>query len=858
MKVQKQILAFGIFTTLFVVVFLTLININHRQVLKNQEWVTHTGKVITELDNVEALTSNIESNTRGFVISDRKEFINDLSRRKDSIKSSIAKLKVWNSHNPVQYADILRLDSFVNQKVNFNDQIIREHFQDKQEGGKNLIKTMKGKELMEEILTSIHSIKQREGKILTSNFSENVESLEANYSLQFISSIIAFIIIIGILQILNRGMNNRKEAESRLAESQQRMSAVLNSAKEAVILIKKDSTLVLINEHANEMSVQHSGKELKEGMKFFDFFPPERIPYYQAIFEKVIQGEMQIGDVKLNSPMGPRWYETVFYPVKNEKGIVENICISTREVTERIKYQEELLAAKKKAESAERLQETFLANMSHEIRTPMNGIVGMTDILSSTVLTSEQRSIVKTIKKSSDTLLFLINDILDLSKIKAGKLNIEKVPFELNEVLDSVATPFDIKAKFNNINFEVNSNIDFPLHIVGDQFRLIQILNNLLGNAIKFTKEGSVILTIEEKRVSSGKVELHFSVADTGIGIEQDKLESIFKSFEQGTNSITREFGGTGLGLSITKKLIELQDGTISVESVHGKGTTFRFTIPYDLAQTKVKPVAIRHEPVDFTLLKGRKVLIVEDNEINQMVISQTLRKVGIEYTIANHGKEAVEILDKGQQFDLIIMDLHMPELDGYRTTTVIRNDLKIHTPIIAMTASVLQDERNKCLKLGMNDYIAKPFDQAELFASISRLLGEKTVPVIWEKKEDNAVFDLQFLNELGDDKYTGEVLAHFLQTTPDALQSIQDAYSNRNPESVFFTVHKLKSALGLLKINGMLNTCHVVESLTRDKAHLGENEWKQVDTLLNDLMVQFSEVSPLIEDELSKRLAII
>jgi PAS domain S-box-containing protein len=858
MKIQKQISAFGILTTIFVIVFLALININHKQVLKNQEWVNHTGNVISEVDNIEVLVAGIESNTRGYVISDNNEFIRDIAKKKDSILRSFAKLKAWNNHSPDQYNDVIHLEALVSEKMKFNARIIEEHNRDRENGGKMLVKTLKGKLLMDQILASIEKIKQEESAILSSNISKNVDSLESNYSLQFISAVITFLVIMGILQVLNKGLNNRKEAELRLAESQSRMSAVLNSAKEAVILIKKDSTLVLINEYAKEMSIQHSGKELQEGMKFFDFFPEEKIPYYQAIFDKVIQGEVQIGDVQLNSPEGPRWYETVFYPVKNKKGIVDNICISTREITERLKYQEELLAAKKKAESAERLQETFLANMSHEIRTPMNGIVGMTDILSSTVLTNEQRNIVKTIKKSSDTLLFLINDILDLSKIKAGKLNIEKVPFEFNEVLDSVTTPFEIKAKFNNIQFEVKNKINFPLHIIGDQFRLIQILNNLLGNAIKFTKEGGVTLTIEEEKVSPKQIQLQFSVSDTGIGIEEDKLESIFKSFEQGTNSITREFGGTGLGLSITKKLIELQKGSISVESVYGKGTTFRFNIPYELAELKVKPVGMRQEPVDFTVLKGRKVLVVEDNEINQMVISQTLRKVGIDYTIANHGKEAVHILQGGKEFDLIIMDLHMPELDGYRTTTVIRNELNIHIPIIAMTASVLQDERNKCLQLGMNDYIAKPFDQAELFASISRLLGQNINHIAWERKIEDSVFDLQFLNELGDEKYTGEVLSHFLQTTPTALDSIQEAFSNRDPEAIFFTVHKLKSALGLLKINGMLNTCHLIESLTRDKILLVEHEWKQVASMLTDLQNQFKEVSPLIVVELSKRIAII
>ncbi len=394
----------------------------------------------------------------------------------------------------------------------------------------------------------------------------------------------------------------------------------------------------------------------------------------------------------------------------------------------RLKYirktQKIIKKEKEKAQASERAKHQFLANMSHEIRTPMNAIKGMTDILIRRNPKEDQKEYLDGIKQSSDSLLIIINDILDISKIEAGKIELEHEPFSINNLVNEVHTIMEFKAEEKGL--ELNKDIpDEELYVKGDATRLRQILINLIGNAIKFTEKGMVTTAIKCEQEGE-MIQVHFTVSDTGIGIDRDKLEKIFVSFEQAYSDTSRKFEGTGLGLSISKKLVELHNGKIWIKSQKDKGSQFHFTIPYEIAATSVKEVKkIASDSNIGDQLKGIRILLVEDNQFNAVVAQEELEDAikEIHLDVAENGTIAVERL-KSNDYDVVLMDVQMPKMNGYEATKVIRafENGKAHIPIIAMTANVLKEEVEACYQAGMNDFIGKPFDIEELLSKIFNL----------------------------------------------------------------------------------------------------------------------------------------
>lgn len=384
---------------------------------------------------------------------------------------------------------------------------------------------------------------------------------------------------------------------------------------------------------------------------------------------------------------------------------------------------------KERAEQSERVKEQFLANMSHEIRTPLNAILGMTRLLLDKEPRQDQLKYLNSIKHASDNLLIIINDILDLSKIEAGKVNFEKIAFELKNELAAVVDTVKVNADDKGLNLFLNISDKLPTSIAGDPYRLNQILLNLTGNAIKFTEQGSVTIQAEISAETADTIQIKFSVIDTGIGIAKDKLDYIFDMFTQETSSTTRKFGGTGLGLAICKKLVELQGGTISVSSESGKGSIFSFTLPFEKVeeiQTADSGAQQTQQPA--RQLRDLRILLAEDNEFNQMVAVDTLESSipGSKVDVAKNGREAVEMV-KANTYDLVLMDIQMPEMDGHEATRTIRasSDANINSiPIIAMTASVIKAEVDKCLESGMNEFVGKPFQVEELLDKIAKTIS--------------------------------------------------------------------------------------------------------------------------------------
>ena len=378
---------------------------------------------------------------------------------------------------------------------------------------------------------------------------------------------------------------------------------------------------------------------------------------------------------------------------------------------------------KDKAEESKRLKQQFLANMSHEIRTPMNAIIGTVNLLHKSELDEKQSKYIGIIKTSADNLLVIINDILDISKIESGKFTIEEIPFNLHEKVSHVYESLRVKAEEKGLGFNVDYNQALSENYIGDPVRITQVLINLTGNAIKFTENGSVTIRVTPVEDASNGISI--SVVDTGIGIAQDKIQHIFESFTQESADTTRKFGGTGLGLAISKQLIELMNGQLIVESVQGKGSSFIVKLPL-LATNEMPADGKNIVPVNSEIRKDLKILLAEDNQFNQMVAEDTLRMMIPDLTldIVDNGVQAIEKLKSGA-YDLVILDIHMPEMDGYETTHYIRTQMPSplnSVPIMAMTANVIAEEIDKCFAVGMNAYVSKPFTHEDLMDKIKAL----------------------------------------------------------------------------------------------------------------------------------------
>jgi PAS domain S-box-containing protein len=577
----------------------------------------------------------------------------------------------------------------------------------------------------------------------------------------------------------------------------------------------------------NEATVKITGisRENLKGSNFFDYFtePQKAREVYQMVFAK--------GSLK-DSPLTLRHKDGTLTEVlfngsvyKDDQGNVLGVVVVARDITDQKRIATELTEAivfaelavaiaeeaKMKAESATLIAETavkakqqFLSNMSHEIRTPMNAIIGFTKVLLKTETTTKQKEYLQAIKMSGDALIVLINDILDLAKVDAGKMVFEQTPFKMALSIAAMLHLFEPKIREKNLELVKEYDSKIPSVLLGDPVRLHQIILNLVSNAVKFTNKGKITVSIRLLQEDEKKATIEFTVSDTGIGISESKIERIFENFQQASSGTSRLYGGTGLGLAIVKQLVEAQDGTISVKSTVDKGSTFGFVL--DFLKTKAE-AEVETENLELDNdIRDVKVLVVEDIALNQLLMRTLLDEFGFECDIASNGKIAIDKL-RANKFDIILMDLQMPEMNGFEATEYIRNTMHSTIPIIALTADVTTVDLAKCKSVGMNDYIAKPVDEKVLYHKIVSSVKKPSNTDNEVEIETVKIIKYTDLNYLitrtkSNPVLMMEMISLYLEQTPPLITIMKQSWKDKDWKALYASVHKIIPSFAIMGIS--------------------------------------------------------
>jgi PAS domain S-box-containing protein len=545
------------------------------------------------------------------------------------------------------------------------------------------------------------------------------------------------------------------------------------------------------------------------------------------------------------------WVKSTIVPFFNASGVAHKFMAIEMDITDQKSIGEELRKAKLTAEQALKIKENFLANMSHEIRTPLNAIIGFTDLLMATNLDTRQRDYVDTVRIAGDNLLHIINDILDLSKIESGKVSIQMATFNLEEKLRELIKVMQVKADEKQLLLTLNYDPKAPKLIDSDWPKLNQILINLLANAIKFTQQGSVTLSVSCKEKNNNRCMILFDVSDTGKGIPAHKISTILERFEQEDENILKEYGGSGLGLNIAKALIELLGSTLQIKSEPGKGSSFYFYTWASQAihQTLDLTKPMQEEQFDFPEMT---ILLVEDNVLNQKLIINLIERIKGRVVVANDGQEALQRMHD-HLYDIILMDLQMPVLDGYQTAEIIRQTNKF-TPIVALTAYSNNDEREKCLSVGMNDYMTKPFKSNDFYVMLKRNITIDPTEILNEtlgQIPKNSLVDLSFLYEhsFGNKEFEKNILELFLHEMPNEVSKLKSAAAQQELQQVREIAHKMKSTVSFIGANDLREILQQIENQAKS-SNFNQDE---VNRNLKYITEKLDEIYPELEQILSK-----
>lgn len=653
----------------------------------------------------------------------------------------------------------------------------------------------------------------------------------------------------------------QEKTKRAIQASEYKLRQIINTSLDAIVNMSQDGLVTEWNSQA-EKTFSFTREEAL-GRDMADLIIPEKyremhkkgLKHFLATGEgPVLNQRIEITAIDKHNRNFP--IELSITPIKIKEEYVFSAFI--RDITDRKKAENDLIQAKKEADQARMAEHQFLANMSHEIRTPMNSVIGMTHLLYEAKPSPTQIEYLDALKFSADSLMGIISNILDLSKIEAGELEFEERHFNLRELILSLQQTFQFKVKEKPVSVVAEYDPKIENHVIGDDTRLNQILTNLLGNASKFTYEGTIGINVKLLKKQGDTYLIEFNVHDTGIGIDTEKLPLIFENFKQVDVEIHRKFGGTGLGLSIVKQLVKLQDGDIKVSSNKGKGSSFTVTLPFKNSGIRITEVIrpIITEEDHMELFSRTKVLVVEDNKMNQLLITKILKQWNCPFELVENGLIALE-RSKEKVFDLILMDLHMPEMDGIESCRHIRADksnLNNETPIIALTAAALLDERNRVYEVGMNDFLTKPFSPKSLESTMVRWLNYEpkvVAPVVADNGRPLVTVDMNYLTEFssGDHNFIKEMIEMFLENAPKDTAELQSYFDEGNWEMVYKTAHKLKPNLMMMGMLEQEKEAKNIEIMARAEFIEPEKLKEMIDGLTQDIKAAY----PLLNEELKK-----
>ena len=651
-------------------------------------------------------------------------------------------------------------------------------------------------------------------------------------------------------------------AEIKVRESEVMLRKIIDASLDAIINIDAEGNVIAWSDQATKIF----GYTRKEtfGKKMGNLIVP---PQHREAHDRGMKHFLKTGEGPvLNKRIEITGYdkngrefpiELSISPIKMDGKYFFNSFI--RDITERKKVEQELISAKHEAEQAQLAKQQFLANMSHEIRTPMNAVIGMTHLLYETNPTEAQKEYLDSLRFSADSLMGIISNILDLSKIEANEIEFEKRTFNLVELLKSLQQTFQFKVREKPISVVLDVDPKIKNHLIGDSVRLNQILTNLLGNASKFTNKGTIGVKAKLVAATGGQYIIQFQVHDTGIGIDKGNLEKIFKNFKQADVKITRKFGGTGLGLTIVKQLVELQGGSIDVNSTKGQGATFNIILPFKDSGVLQTEVSIKEDSEHqiSEALKETNLLVVEDNPMNQKLILKILELWECHFDIASNGFIALEkTMEK--EYDIILMDIHMPEMDGCETTRKIRANAENknqNTTIIALTAAALLDEKNRALDAGMNDFLTKPFSPKQLKIYLGKWLNlelSTDQSNSYSQYSQNKIINIDFTYLLesckGDHEFVKEMIEIFLKEIPIAMTQLEEESDKKNWLKISEIAHRVKTNYMMVGLNIQKENALDIEKSIK----LNDFEENEIRSKIRQLKSDSKVAYPLLEKELA------
>jgi PAS domain S-box-containing protein len=665
-----------------------------------------------------------------------------------------------------------------------------------------------------------------------------------------------------VIQLIGYGLEitELKKAEYALEKSENLFRSVLNTVGEGIITIDLQNKIVMINDEVT--IIWGYSRDSLIGRNIHLLMPEEQLNSFDSAVN-LINDTTEASVLGKPLELAGKRNDGITFPIelKIQRTQVDDehfLTIAVSDITKRKKNLEELIEARKVAEDSTKAKNLFLANMSHEIRTPMNAVIGLSRLMRQTNLNHEQKKLNDKLIISGENLLGIINEILDFSKIEAGKIELESIPFNIHEVIKRTYSLQEHAAEEKMITFTTRVNQDIGNALIGDPVRIQQVLANLVSNAIKFTQTGEVEVSCQLVEIHEEKARLLFVVTDTGIGISKENLSNVFEQFSQEDDSVTRKYGGTGLGLAISKQLVALMGGELQVESEKGKGSRFYFTLEFGVSDEKVFQRADDKVTVDLHALENKKILIVEDNEFNQFIVQSIIEKWGASTEIAENGSIAVHLL-RQTTYDIILMDMQMPVMDGITATRIIRNEITRITPIIALTANVTKEAIQRAYGAGMNDYITKPFDEEDLYKKLLKALGIQPTAFVKEISplkisaaeavQEEVHFELarltRFLNY--NQEQVRNVIVNFLQYIPENHKALINAYQTENLDEMKKISQKIKSSLDLIAAPTISDPIKLICNFSCQKQNLDQ---------LPGLFTKLKATFPILITQLEKWVA--